>query len=278
MKVVIYSTYYIKPEFIEIQYNQLKKYCVNDFELIIINNGKDKEIENKINNECFRLNIKCINFENKSSNHFCSQSHNVALEYALKNYVLFDSKDNITVFMDSDVFAFKKFDFIKILNNKKVGGLYQQRDQNEYFSAIFTLFYNNINLDKFSFFNGIGDTGSGTFILMKENEYELVKHTAAIDIESKYIFKNQDIEYPYKEKYKCQFIHDCFIHYYRGSNWAESDPNYHNEKLNFILDFLNNPTKHGLYLDEYVLYDKAHSNKGYNGTDHNYNNYKFLLI
>jgi hypothetical protein len=278
MKIIIYTTHYLKPEFIEIQHNQLKKYCIDLFELIVVNNGKDEEIENKINSECSRLNIKCINIQNKSTNHFCSQSHNVALEYTLKNHIIPDDKNNITVIMDSDIFAFKKFSFIEILNNKKVCGLYQQRDQNEYFSAIFTLFYNNIDISRFSFFNGIGDTGSGTFTLMKENECELVKHTAAIDLESDYIFRSSNINPPYKEKYKCQFIHDCFIHYYRGSNWAESDPNYHDEKLKFVLSFLSNPDLYNIHLDDYVFYDKAHSNKGYNGVDRNYNNYKFLLI
>jgi hypothetical protein len=280
-KVIVYTTHYIKPELIELQRNQFKKYCKDDYELVIVNNGKDLDCENLISKECEKLSLRCINFEkNQNIPKFCSQHHTVCLENLLNNHIKKDSKENLTVIMDNDVFPFKDFSFFQILNGKKVGGMYQQRNyggiDHEYLASIFMMFYNEVDMTDFSFHNGVGDTGCGTFILMKRYETELVKHTAAIDIEKDHIFTDNSRAFPYLEKYRSQFLHDCFIHYYRGSNWSESDPNYHEEKMNFLLAFLNDETKYGLKLHNKICYEKAHSDKGYNGVDHNYRNYKFL--
>lgn len=278
----IYVTNYNKPQFIPMQVAQFKKHCKNEFDLIIINNGVTPEMENEIDQVCISLKIKSINFEKSSQTpKYCSQSHNVALEYTLVNHIKKANLDDVTVIMDNDIFPFIDFDFLEIMNGKKVAGMYQQRIINDtehnYLSAIFTMFHNDVDMADFSFYNGYGDTGSGTTILMKRYETELIKHTAGIDMESEYIFRNST-DVPYLEKYKCQFIHDCFIHYYRGSNWMESDNNYHEEKLNFVKSFLENSEKYNVLLDEFVCYEKAHSEKSYNGVDNNYKNYRFLEV
>ena len=280
-KVIIYSTHYIKPEFIELQHDQFKKYCKDQYELVIVNNGKDEQLENEIRNECIRLKLRCIDFEkNPNVPLFCSQHHTVSLENVLVNHIKKDETKNLTVILDNDVFAFREFSFIDIMNGKKVAGLYQQRSyggiEHEYLASIFMAFYNDVDMSDFSFFNGIGDTGCGTFILVKRYESEFVKHTAAIDIEKDFVFTDNKKQHPYLEKYRSQIIHDCFIHYYRGSNWSESDPNYHEEKMNFLIDFLQDDTKYGLNLEPTFHYEKAHSDKGYNGVDHSYRDYKFV--
>jgi hypothetical protein len=278
----IYVTNYNKPQFIPMQLAQLKKHCKNKFNLIIINNGVTPEMESEINQVCSSLKINSINFKKfANAPKYCSQSHTIALEYTLINYIFKADTEDITVIMDNDIFPFKDFDFVEMMNGKKVAGMYQQRVydnvEHTYLSAIFTMFQNNVDMADFSFYNGYGDTGSGTTILMKKYETELIKHTAGIDMESEYIFRTAT-DVPYLEKYKCQFIHDCFIHYYRGSNWMESDSSYHENKLNFVKSFLENTEKYNILLDEFVCYEKAHSEKSYNGIDNNYKNYRFLEV
>ena len=287
--VNIYVVVYMKPEFITIQNTYLKKHCIDKFKHIIINNGKDDAIKNEISKTCQDNGIDCIEYDRPPNiPHLCSHSHSVALEYALNNFIKKDNKDDITVVIDSDVFPFKQFSFYDILNSKMIAGMYQQRTLNPgltpkqefiYLSAIFTMFKNSIDLSEFSFQKGYGDTGSGTSELITKYPTEFIKHTAAIDIESDYIFKNnKNMQYPYKKEYKCQFLCNCFIHYYRGSNWAESDPKYHSSKLAFVKTFLENPVKYHLNLDEYISYSTAHSDKGFNGIDHNYKDYNFYRI
>jgi hypothetical protein len=278
--VSIYTVCYIKPFFISIQKQQLDRHCKDEYQLKVINNGKDESIRTEIRKVCSDLKIECIDYDRSSTiPDFCSQSHCVALEYGLNNYIRKEDPENIIVIMDNDVFAFKDFSFIDLLNSKKIAGLYQQRNINnveyEYFSAIFIMFKNDIDISEFSFFRGVGDTGSGTAELIKKYPSEYVKHTAAIDLETDYIFKGVVEQFPYQKQYKCQFIGGCFIHYYRGSNWAESDPNYHSNKLNFVINFLKDYTVYNINLNDKVLYSTAHADKGYNGVDYNYKNYKF---
>lgn len=271
----VYSVHYIKPEFVELQVNLFKKFCLDDYRLNIINNGGNSEIEIKISEICKELGVNCILLPEKSTYQFQSHSHAFALEYVIQNIIKKDNDENTTVIIDSDVFPFKSFSFINMLNGKLLGGMYQQRDDYEYVSSIITIIKNSIDLTDFTI-HGMADTGSGTNSLIKKYGCEFIKHTAAIDIESDYIFKDNKQLYSYDSRYRCQFIHDCFIHYYRGSNWAESDPNYHIIKFEFVKYFIDNYELFNINLDENVCYDKAQSDKGYNGVDHNYRNYKYI--
>ena len=278
MIVKIYSTVYIKPEFIDLQYNLFTKYSIDNFELIIINNGIDNETSNKIIDKCKQYNLKYINVIKSNNNYeYCSSSHIHALDFTLQNYIKKDNTpDLINLIIDSDVFPYKSFSFIKLLNNKELSGIYQQRNEYDYISAIFMLIDSKLDLTDFTFYSGNGDTGAGVQFLMNKFNIipEYLNHTAQIDIESDYIFRC-DNKYPYKDKYRIQFIGDSFIHYYRGSNWQESDINYHTEKFIFLTNFLNDYESYCLNLDEYVNYPYAHSDKSYNGIDHNYHNYRY---
>ena len=279
--IKIYSTVYIKPNFIELQYEQLKKYCKDDFKFIIINNGVDANTFQEIMNMCEKHNLTYLNVLSKRKNipEYSSNSHSVALEYTLVNYIKKDTDIvDINVIMDSDIFAYKEFSFIDIMNDNKLAGIYQERYGHTYIAAIFMLFDGNLDLSNFSFHSGIGDTGAAVQTLMKDFNIipEWINHTAAIDIESEYIFPVKT-KYPYMDKYKCQFIADAFIHYYRGSNWDNNDISYHKEKLEFIKYFLNNNKEYNINLDGNVNYPFAHAEKSYNGIDYNYNNYKYNI-
>ena len=52
--------------------------------------------------------------------------------------------------------------------------------------------------------------------------------------------------------------------------------NYHEDKTKFVNHFLEHPEEYNLNLNQYVHYNKAHSEKGWNAVDHSYNGYKFV--
>lgn len=79
MRVSIYVIQYNKIEFLELQYNLIKKYCKDDFEYIVVNNGKDEENVNIFHNFCLDNNIREIQtFQNRIPN---TQDHTRALKY-----------------------------------------------------------------------------------------------------------------------------------------------------------------------------------------------------
>lgn len=280
MKIKIYTVVYIKPEFIDIQIGGFRKYCMDDFELIIINNGLNKTIAEQINNKCIEYGLTCINVIKPTLPHeYCSSSHMDALEYALNTVIKNDVSD-INVIIDNDVFAYKEFSFEKLLNGNKLAGMYQQRNEHDYISAIFIILDGKLDLSNFTFYSGYGDTGAAVQSLMTKCNIvpEYLNHTGQIDVETDYIFRNKSVSVPYEDKFRSQFIADAFIHYYRGSNWQETDVYYHQRKYKFLLNFLSHPEEYDLNLDENVNYPTAHSDKSYNGIDHNYNNYKYNKI
>jgi hypothetical protein len=186
--------------------------------------------------------------------------------------------------MDQDIFAYKNFSFLDIIKNTDIAGLYQYRIGSgsdnvlhEYFVSIFMILKNFEGLHEYTWFSGVGDVGAWTSKLIREEKsYRRVPHTAAIDIEKDFIFVEKE---PTTEKYdpsfRSQFIEDCFYHYYRGSMWSESEPNYHERKWKFTRYFVENIEKYNINLDDCVWYDKAHAQKGHNGVDHLYRGYKF---
>lgn len=278
-KVKLYITFYSKPEFIELQYKQLIKHCNDDFEYIIINNSKDEENDLAIKKFAGDNKIEVIPVDKNHS--IANASHFVALNSAFNQKAKHDENFEIIVVMDSDVFPYKDFTFKSILEDNLAAGIYQQRQdtQIEYLCAIFTLISNKANISDIDFsWKTYTDTGGMTDDWIKKHNItpKWVKHTAAIDIETDYIFPTPHTEFPYKQEYRSQFIEDTFIHYYRGCNWDEQNPEYHNNKFQFVKYFLENVKEYDLNLDSKVHYDKAHAEKGWEGNDFNYHGYKFI--
>ena len=277
--VKIYSTSYRRPDFIELQHKYLTKHCTDDFKLIIINNGENAEMEQLISETCSKLGIETINVE--KDHRFPSMSHYVAMNHALNNYIKKDKDWDIAVIMDSDIFPFKSFSFKDILGDYQIGGMYQQRRDTEieYLCAIFALFNNTLDITELDFsWSEFADTGGRTNDFLKKYNItpNWLDHTAAIDIETEHIFQNNNGQLPYKREYRCQFIAGCLFHYYRGGNWDGMPENYHEDKTKFVNHFLEHPEEYNLNLNQYVHYNKAHSEKGWNAVDHSYNGYKFV--
>lgn len=253
--VTIYSVYYNRPQFLSIQYNQLLKNCIDDFELVVLNNGIDEDTSKKISEECLKFNIKEIVFKQSDRHHYSSHDHIQALHYLYHNYVNINNNSKIRVVMDSDIFAFCKFSFYNLLQDYDVVGL----SMINYFSAIYTMYSNNIDLKGFEINDMCADTGSGTGKLILKHKTKGIVHTAPIrKEEAEYIFKNASKDcIKYDETWGFQFIGNCFLHYYRGTGWDNGDINYYNAKLNFVNHFLEHTDLYNINLDKNVSYETA---------------------
>ena len=108
-------------DFIEIQYHSLKKYFKGDWEFIVFNdakefpdftNGGDISIKNKITNQCFHLNILCIDIPNEHHKYMKVASQRTANSM---NYILEYQKENPDKYLllDSDMFLVDYFDINK---------------------------------------------------------------------------------------------------------------------------------------------------------------------
>ena len=253
-KVSIYTTHYNRPEFVQLQYNQLKKYCTDDFDYVVINNGINEDMSNRISNEC--INIKQIKINQDNRKEYCSYDHIKCLDIVYKEYISQDKNSEIRVVMDSDIFPFKEFSFYDIIQNHDMCGLYYNGGH-EYCSAIFTAYSNKVNLEGFEICGGFGDSGSGTKNLIDKYNNKWIKHTAPIRTEEiPYVFKPNTL---YNTDYGFHFIEECLVHYYRGSGWdtRHLGEDYNIQKLNCLIDLLNNTDKYILGFPSYINYEYA---------------------
>jgi hypothetical protein len=122
------------PDFIEIQYNTLKKYFKGEYEFIVFNdaksfpdftNGGDTTIKQQIQDVCSKLNIKCINIPNEKHIDMalpcirCADSMNFILEYQKQNpdkYLLLDS--DMFLIDEFDIETYTKYHCAVVLQNR----------------------------------------------------------------------------------------------------------------------------------------------------------------
>jgi len=258
--VSIYTVHYNRLDFLKLQYEWLIKHCTDSFKYIVVNNGIDDSVKNKISNYCKLNNIKEVAIEQTDRIAYCSHDHIVALDYVYTNYISTDPSD-LRVVMDCDVIPYKSFSFYNIINNNDIAGFYQHSNF-DYSSAIFTVYNKNVDLKNFEINGKFGDSGSGTATLVNNNRYSVcwVDITCPMkEAEGKYVFsQTKEGALNYDPYYWLQFISNCFIHFYRGTGWDNADVNYFNRKMKFFLHFINNPNLYNVKLDEHVHYPEAH--------------------
>ena len=155
----ILTFHYNQPEFIEMQYKTLKKFCLDDFELIVFSDAKTADNEKGIADTCARYGIQCIRFiqenhltdplngylkscladpsiiscwgwnESTSLEEIArnpSVRHSHVIQYAL-NYFGYDH-DDIVVIMDGDNFLIKELSIRELLGSYDIVGFNQKSD------------------------------------------------------------------------------------------------------------------------------------------------------
>jgi hypothetical protein len=118
-----------RPDFIELQMKSLQKFCVGEFELVVLNNSQNAKRTKMIQHECSRL--KALHLRVNFCDREVRRSHsdtvfrfgryispNVACSYPYhwftKRHLSTMLEKNI-VFIDSDMFLVRQVDFSKLL-------------------------------------------------------------------------------------------------------------------------------------------------------------------
>lgn len=136
-KVLIITSAYNRPDFVEIQHKTFQKFLEDEYELVVFNDSRDLNLKQDIENTCKRLNIKCINvpqeihklpylyrLPREDINAPSVRNANV-VQYGL-NQVGF-SHQGIVVVIDADLFLVKPFSFKKYLDGFQLAGVPQSR-------------------------------------------------------------------------------------------------------------------------------------------------------
>lgn len=135
-KILIITTAFNKPEFIEFQYKTFKKFLKDDYEYLVFNDAIDPVFKNDINKECHKYNIRCFRvpqelhklsygsaeLEKLLNNHFqAAFRHGDGIYYAFEKFGL--NHDDIFVIIDSDVFLTKEFSIREYLGEYEISSI-----------------------------------------------------------------------------------------------------------------------------------------------------------
>lgn len=182
-KVLIITTSYNRPDFIELQFQSFTHFLNDDYEYVVFNDAPENSIVKKeIEDTCRRLGIQCIripaNIHNKPNRQSAGDRHIEGLQFAL-NTIGYDYNGIVTI-IDSDVFMLKSFSIEKYLEDHDIAGKIEARlnlnTRVRYFSPV--LIFMNMqtlpNKKTISFEGGYieglaCDVGAHTYYYLKNN-------------------------------------------------------------------------------------------------------------
>lgn len=239
------------PIFIELQYLSLKKFCQDDFKIVIFNDAKDWpdysnfndiSIKHKIKDICDKLGIThhfLPNNHHKNQDFIhASQRHCDTANYIFQNF----QKDNPNpiLILDSDMFPIQPFSFERWIKND-VAGILQERDNCTYLWP--NLFFMKPNILNETFDWGLlinekirTDTGGRTSLYLEKNNLDIYKINHLISLRWNKKDKELDEDILYflendirneKGMYFCEIYDDVFLHLRAGSNWEGIGQNIH---------------------------------------------------
>ena len=242
------------PEFIEMQYQSLKKYMKIPYTFIVFNDAKDWKdfsnfndvtIKNKIKEKCLELGISCIDVPNQHHKNEdgpanrCADAMNFIRDYMIHN-------QNRYLLLDSDMFLIN--DFNDEYKNYDAAIVYQKRWKKMIYPWNGIFYFNmpylkNQDLLDWSF-NGHGDVGMNNNKWLMESYGEdnkklhKIQHLISCQWDKKQYPPNLGDKLlsflendPRNEdgKFFCEIYDNIFFHYRAGGNWRKEGKNTHND-------------------------------------------------
>jgi len=214
----------------------VKKYCIDNYELIVVDNGNNNEESKIIKNICDENNIRLINTNITSNSP--SNNHGLALNQI---YKILKEEFDYLLFLDHDVFPIKPFSVTEILEDNMIAGQKQIRGNNEYLWPGL-LFINKLNVDLDFTPLGNLDTGGKLSKLVSENKEKI------FFIEDNRIPIDLELNNNHMHEFYQTFQNETFIHFIKSSNWCNVNEEIFNTRLNFLFNKLDNYIKINLPL------------------------------
>lgn len=232
-------------DFIKLQFESLKQFCKDEFELIIMNNGSSNERISQIESEAKSLNLMHHFIENP--NH---SDPTIACAYpinqTLNKFIKKEKNAILSIIMDSDMFMIQPFSFINFIEDYEISAVKQKRGDNVKYiwNGIVIINHKTIqHLDELDFgyqiINGQHtDVGGNThFFFQKYPNTKLknILHTSHIHPKNKNLkVLPKDLLLEYDIDFCCELYANSIFHYGRGSNWDGMPQNYHELKTEFL--------------------------------------------
>jgi glycosyltransferase involved in cell wall biosynthesis len=229
IKTGIITVTYNVSKLLTYQVECFKKYCTDDYELIVIDNSNDIDEIYEIKNICFDNGIRYVGtYISVNSGNIPSTNHGLALNYAHKE---FKSEFDYLFFIDHDLFPVKKFSVKGILGKKIMAGP-KIRISNKTYMWPGCLMMKKLE-ETFDFTPKDSlDTGGQLSDFISKN----IKKILFID------WNHQPLNIKFNNNYMHDFYDDIhngtFIHHIKSSNWCNVNKSIFNSRQDHLLNVL----------------------------------------
>jgi glycosyltransferase involved in cell wall biosynthesis len=205
----------------------LKRFCKDEYEIIVVDNSNDPKKIEDIEYLCTQSGVQRIKV--KSTEARGSKSNAFACNTA---YALLRDKYPFFYYTDHDTFAIRDFSVVKILEGRAIAGIGQQKSR-MYFQQTSLMWDNKTvdnNLMDFSTNQEFGlDTGGNLYRVIEQ-----VTRDGCIFFNEKYYQNPYFNQTPYN--FYSTINDDMFMHFINGSGWNPISNN--EERINTLLAIL----------------------------------------
>ena len=232
LKTYIVTVAFNKPDLISLQYDMLNKNMKN-FNYFVVDNSTNKKASKKIKYFCKYNEIDYYKISHNPFINDASKSHGYALNSSI-DYFLKNKTPKILVFLDHDIFPYKKYSFENKLKAQDFFGLKQTRSSKWYlWPGFMALKTEKIDLNEIDFLPDGGklDTGGKLWPI-----YCIEKNQKVTFPKQKHIYLNTSNN-PQEDAY--EVIDESWIHLINGSNWANADDVKMTKKEDMIKNLIN---------------------------------------
>lgn len=223
-KAAIVIITYNQEKLITKQIECIRKFCNDDFEIVVIDNSTNPETIEAIKYYCGQLGVELIKTSASSKNG--SDSHSFA---ANLSYVILKGKYDFFFYLDHDCFPVKEFSVKEILNDQTFAGIGQQKSELYLWPGCLMFDSRKVNDGDIDFSpchkRGL-DTGG--------NLYRAIKEHGAVLFNEAY---EQNAHFPHPPYNFYSMINDgMFMHFINASNWNGTENN--ESRVNSLLGIL----------------------------------------
>lgn len=254
---LVITHHFNRPDFIEIQFQTLKKFMRTPYRFVVFNDAKTCELEDAIQSSCDRLGVECIRIPqniHKTPNDPAIACADV-VNYSLQNLGL--SHDGYMMILDADMFLVKPFDIDNYMKDTIIAGHPQVRGHVNYiWNGIFILDVPNL-IDKQSVDFSCGmvegelcDVGGYMYYYFQKHPEIRMKAMVPHYYLGNFYKKDLRLLPPFAQwmcqqrNYNCEFfIGDTFFHYRSGGNWDHRSASYHIRKTKILHQFIEKVMK-----------------------------------
>lgn len=231
-KVAIIIVTYNVASLINKQIELIRKYCKDEFDIVVVNNSDNSEVIDAIKYYTTQAGVAYI--KTQSFQQGGSDSHVFACNTSY--FKLRDSYDYF-LYLDHDNFPIREFSIIDVLGDKIIAGLRQDKSKTYFWPGC--VMWNNRTIDKdlidFSVSHELGlDTGGNLYRVIEKYGID-----ACAFFDEKY-YENAGFRQPPYNFY-ATINDDMFMHFINASNWNPTDANI--ERVNSLINILEERTK-----------------------------------